>query len=625
VNLATTTAQVTGYGTYTITASSVENVTGSGNADTITGDGNANVLYAGGGLNTLDGGNGNDTLYGDTGTNILNGGAGNDTINGGSGNDTIDSGLGADVITGGGGTDILTYAAFAGTVTLHLDTGSSTDYQSSVDTFSAIGTFIGTNFGDSIYLSAGTATVTGGSGSDTFYANTGTNTVNGSGGTNALTFASESSAAVILDLSIGTAQSSDYGTYTISNIQNLYGSGLNDTLTGDANANLLSGGIGNDSLIGGSGNDTLIGGTGNDYLDGGVGTADLVTYAGVGNAVVVSLAAGTATGDGSDTLTNIENIIGTDYNDTLTGSTAANVIDGGIGNDTIDGGSGNDTLTGGTGTDIILGGTGNDTIDGGSGNDIIDFTSYANAIVVTLQTGSISKNGGTDGVDTFTTMEAVYGGSGNDTFTSSTAQGYSIRGGFGNDTFNAANSAYSDVVDGGNGSDTASYASLGAVTGSFAGSSGSMSKAGGGIDTLTNFEQITTGSSADNFTLDTDALNYFTNISTGAGSDTIKMTDIPSATINIGATMANIFHNVETLDLRSLTNAGDTFGSITGDQIFSLLGATGTLTMQVTAASNLANNISYADGATFVSHVTVGSTTTWSNAGATQQVILQVV
>ena len=49
---------------------------------------------------------------------------------------------------------------------------------------------------------------------------------------------------------------------TYANIENLTGSGFNDTLTGDSGANTLDGGAGSDVLLGGLGADTLIGGTG---------------------------------------------------------------------------------------------------------------------------------------------------------------------------------------------------------------------------------------------------------------------------------------------------------------------------------------------------------------------------
>ena len=98
------------------------------------------------------------------------------------------------------------------------------------------------------------------------------------------------------------------------------GSAFNDTLTGDANANILSGLDGNDVLNGGGGNDTLTGLTGNDTLsgragndsmDGGAAGSDTASYADAAGAVTVSLAhqgaAQNTIGAGIDTLTNFEN------------------------------------------------------------------------------------------------------------------------------------------------------------------------------------------------------------------------------------------------------------------------------------------------------------------------------
>ena len=112
---------------------------------------------------------------------------------------------------------------------------------------------------------------------------------------------------------------------------------------------MLIGGAGNNTLIGGVGNDTLIGGAGNDTLDGGAGS-DTASYADATAGVTVSLAMTTAqntVGAGTDTLTNIENLTGSNLNDTLTGNAGANILNGGTGNDTLNGGAGNDTLIGG--------------------------------------------------------------------------------------------------------------------------------------------------------------------------------------------------------------------------------------------------------------------------------------
>lgn len=62
---------------------------------------------------------------------------------------------------------------------------------------------------------------------------------------------------------------------------------------------------------------------------------------------------------------------GTDLNDTLRGTAAANLIDGGDGNDAIVSLAGNDTVLGGLGNDIVDGGLGADQLSGGAGNDLL--------------------------------------------------------------------------------------------------------------------------------------------------------------------------------------------------------------------------------------------------------------
>ena len=97
-------------------------------------------------------------------------------------------------------------------------------------------------------------------------------------------------------------------------------------------------------------------------------------------AVTVSLAAGTATGQGSDTLTDIENITGSAYADTLTGDGNANVLSGGAGGDALDGGAGADTA---------------------------DYTTSTAAVTIDLQNGTAS--GGDAASDTLTSIENVTG------------------------------------------------------------------------------------------------------------------------------------------------------------------------------------------------------------------------
>ncbi|NHN69430.1 retention module-containing protein [Pseudomonas fluorescens] len=148
---------------------------------------------------------------------------------------------------------------------------------------------------------------------------------------------------------------------------------------GDGN-DILSAGSGNDTLHGGAGDDLLYSGTGNDLLDGGTGN-DTASYAHATAGVTVDLgllAAQDTGGAGTDTLGGIEHLIGSNFNDTLSGDGANNRIDGGLGHDVLNGGGGDDILIGGLGNNTLAGGSGADTfkwLAGNSGHDVItDFT-----------------------------------------------------------------------------------------------------------------------------------------------------------------------------------------------------------------------------------------------------------
>ncbi|MBS0423307.1 MAG: putative Ig domain-containing protein [Proteobacteria bacterium] len=99
----------------------------------------------------------------------------------------------------------------------------------------------------------------------------------------------------------------------------------------------------------------LISTSGNDTLTGTAGI-DTATYAFSPSAVTVSLAnrAAQNTGHGIDTLSGIENLIGSAANDTLTGDRLANVLDGGLGADRLIGGAGNDTYVIDDIADVII-------------------------------------------------------------------------------------------------------------------------------------------------------------------------------------------------------------------------------------------------------------------------------
>ena len=58
---------------------------------------------------------------------------------------------------------------------------------------------------------------------------------------------------------------------------------------------------------------------------------------------------------------NFENLMGSEYADSLTGDSGDNVLTGGGGADTLSGGAGDDYIAGGTGDDVAFGGAGADT------------------------------------------------------------------------------------------------------------------------------------------------------------------------------------------------------------------------------------------------------------------------
>ena len=77
----------------------------------------------------------------------------------------------------------------------------------------------------------------------------------------------------------------------------------------------------------------------------------------------------------------MENLTGSNFNDTLTGDANANILYGNGGNDKINSGNGND---------VLYGGLGIDSLTGGSGNDSFNFTALAE-----------SKNGAFDTISDF--------------------------------------------------------------------------------------------------------------------------------------------------------------------------------------------------------------------------------
>jgi len=297
-----------------------------------------------------------------------------------------------------------------------------------------------------------------GPGNDLILGGIGDDNINGGSGVDTLTYSDTyyqsggpwRPGGVTVDLASGTT-SGALGNDVVSGIENVFGSPYSDSLTGSAGPNLLQGGYaGDDTLSGGLGNDTLVptnNAPGDDQIDGGAGV-DAVDYSGSLNGVSLDLGAGTESGEGTDTLTAVENAIGTGYADTITGSAGAN---------TLSGRGGNDTIAGGLGDDTVVGGLGDDSLSGGGGRDTLDYSSVSgpprtrSGETVSLAAGSAT---GLDGNDSLAGFERVLGTRYADSLTGSKGPDR-LFGNGGIDVLDGR--AGADLLDGGTGADTVDY------------------------------------------------------------------------------------------------------------------------------------------------------------------------
>ncbi|MEM9061265.1 MAG: LamG-like jellyroll fold domain-containing protein, partial [Pseudomonadota bacterium] len=161
----------------------------------------------------------------------------------------------------------------------------------------------------------------------------------------------------------------------------LFGFAGHDTIEGREEADKLFGGVGNDTLRGEGGDDTLDGGAGEDLIDGGEGI-DTVDYSAEASPIIGILSSTGSSGAAlGDVITQVENLIGTDFGDIIAGDSHGNTLLGGDGGDTISARDGEDRLEGQEGADRLRGGAGNDTLEGGLGNDILEGQGGSNLFV----------------------------------------------------------------------------------------------------------------------------------------------------------------------------------------------------------------------------------------------------
>ena len=301
-----------------------------------------------------------DEIYGFDGNDDIDARDGNDTVYGGAGNDDIFGDSGQDLIYGEDGDDIL----------------DGDDDNDEIHGGDGIDDILGGGGADILYGDFGADTIDGEGGNDSIYGGEGADTIDGGSGDDFIDGGTEDD---IIDAGNGT--------------DTIYGRAGNDTIIGDD---------GNDIIDGGSGDDLLEGGNDDDIIDGGDGT-DTVTYENAALSVTLDLSTGVVSSDGygdADTLANIENVIGSDQDDTLTGNTDSNIFEGGLGNDALNAGDGSDEY-------VFSVGDGQDTITDTDGTD--DFirmgAGIAQADVILTQVGNNLEITFTSGTDKITVID----------------------------------------------------------------------------------------------------------------------------------------------------------------------------------------------------------------------------
>ena len=366
-----------------------------------------------------------DTLLGTTADETILGGAGDDLITGGAGDDRLSDGDGADQLTGGTGADVFVLGRDG-------DDDTITDFERGIDALDLSFYPLLHDFSTIAYV----ATSWGAR----------------------LTIQGE-----ILDI-----YAQDGATLSLAELQQIdpfpidrpplilspggSGAGANKAQVGTAGNDTLVGGAGDDILTGNGGDDVLIGGAGADQILGGSGF-DIASYATAISAILLDMEnLGLNTSDAAgDSLSAIEGIRGSGFDDDIRGTSGQQTLEGGTGNDRLDGRGGDDRLDGGAGADTLIGGAGADVLIGGSG---VDLASYATSTQwVRADLGYAGRNLGDASGDSYWGIEDLGGSPGND-FLYGDGASNSLSGGDGDDWLSGRGG--DDVLNGDNGDDVLS-------------------------------------------------------------------------------------------------------------------------------------------------------------------------
>jgi Ca2+-binding RTX toxin-like protein len=207
-------------------------------------------------------------------------------------------------------------------------------------------TITGTNSSEVLLGTSSDDVICGKGGDDYLVPGGGNDTVIGGGGFDFVSL-EDANGPVVIDLGTGTV--TGFGTKTLTRIEGAVGSPFADTISGNSSSN---------DILGFGGDDLLFGRGGFDYLR--------FDFA---NGVIADLSQGLSDGEGFDSYTGFEGIVGSPGGDVLAGKRGGNEIFGLQGGDDILGFGGNDDLFGMGGPDDLFGGKGDDDMFGGPGRD----------------------------------------------------------------------------------------------------------------------------------------------------------------------------------------------------------------------------------------------------------------
>ena len=315
--------------------------------DTLIGLGGDDTLVGSAGVDAGPyGDGGKDTLYGHGGNDYLYGGAGDDYLNGGTGSDRLDGGTGDDLYIVRDFIDVVVEKSAAGrdVVLAGVDFTLPDNVE---DLFlDGLVRFGGGNASDNLIVgTSGQNVLYGALGDDLLDGGADADGLDGGDGRDAAVYV-RSTAGVTVSLASGLGSGGDAAGDLLYNIEDIVGSDFDDTLVGNAGGNLL---------LGEAGDDLLDGGAGADGIDGGEGS-DAAVYVTSTAGVTVSLASGLGSGGDAagDLLYNIEDLVGSDFDDTLVGNAGGNLLLGEAGDDLLDGGAGADGIDGGEGSDAAV-------------------------------------------------------------------------------------------------------------------------------------------------------------------------------------------------------------------------------------------------------------------------------